>query len=136
LFSIKPAAVPVSDANGIVNEMAGTEVAFVTVEVNVLPLAVTVIGFTLVTVPPLPVAETIIEPSPFVIETPLPAVMVDLLNVPDVVPINISPFVNADCPVPPLTTGITPDILSPDIEDVVSKVFTNAVVAILVLLSP
>ena len=95
--------------------MAGTEVAFVTVEVNVLPLAVTVIGFTLVTVPPLPVAETIIEPLPFVIETPLPAVIVDLLNVPDVVPIKICPSVNADCPVPPLITGITPDILSPDI---------------------
>ena len=89
----KPAVVPVSDAKGIVNEMAGTEVAFVTVEVNVLPPAVTVIGFTDVTVPPLPVAETIIEPSPLVIETPLPAVIVDLLNVPDVVPINICPFV-------------------------------------------
>jgi hypothetical protein len=132
----KPAVVPVTDAKGIVSEIAGTEVAFETVEVNVLPVAVIVIGFTLVTVPPLPVAETVIEPSPFVIETPLPAVMVDLLNVPAAVPINISPFVNADCPVPPLTTGITPDILSPDIEELVSKVFTNAVVAILVLLSP
>ena len=73
--------------------MAGVEVAFETDEVKVLPLAFTVIGFTLVTVPPLPVAETTIEPSPLVMETPLPAVIVDLLNVPAAVPINICPFV-------------------------------------------
>ena len=87
-----PAVVPLTDANGMVNAIAGFELAFVTVEVNVLPLAVTVIGFTLVTVPPLPVAETVIEPSPLVIVTPLPAVMVVLDKVPLVVPINICPF--------------------------------------------
>ena len=91
-----PAVVPSTDAKGIVNEIAGFELAFDTVEVNVLPLAVTVIGFTLVTVPPLPVAETVIEPFPLVIVTPLPADMVVLDNVPLVVPINISPSVNVD----------------------------------------
>ena len=48
--------VPDSDASGIVNAITGVVLAFVTVDVNVLPLAVTVIGFTFVTVPPVPVA--------------------------------------------------------------------------------
>ncbi len=92
----KPAVVPVSDAKGIVNEMAGFELALLTVDVNVFPLALTVIGFTLVTVPPLPVAETVMEPFPLVIVTPLPAVMVLLDNVPLVVPINTCPSVYVD----------------------------------------
>ena len=52
----KPAVVPVTDANGIVKAIAGVVLAFVTVDVNVLPLAFTVIGFTFVTVPPVPLA--------------------------------------------------------------------------------
>ena len=51
-----PAVVPATDASGIVKAIAGVVVAFVTVDVKVLPLAVTVIGFTFVTVPPVPVA--------------------------------------------------------------------------------
>ena len=43
-------------------------VAFVTVDVNVLPLAVTVIGLTFVTVPPVPVAVNV----PFVKLNPEP----------------------------------------------------------------
>ena len=51
-----PAVVPVTDANGIVKEIAGVVLALVTVDVKVLPLEFTVIGFTLVTVPPVPLA--------------------------------------------------------------------------------
>ena len=58
-----PAVVPDTDAKGNVNAIVGVELAFVTVEVNVLPLAVTVIGFTLLTVPPLPVAAIVIDPT-------------------------------------------------------------------------
>ena len=104
-----PAVVPDTDAKGNVNAIVGVELAFVTVEVNVLPLAVTVIGFTLLTVPPLPVAAIVIDPLPFVIETPDPAVKVDFASVfPEEFPINNSPFTNDDSPVPPLTTGTTP----------------------------
>ena len=73
--------------------MSGIELALLTVDVNVFPLALTVIGFILVSVPPLPVAETVMEPFPLVIVTPLPAVKVVLLKVPDVVPIKTCPFV-------------------------------------------
>ena len=66
----KPAVVPVTDANGIVKAIAGVDVAFVTVDVNVLPLAVTMIGFTFVTVPPVPVAVNVpsakLNPVPIV----------------------------------------------------------------------
>ncbi len=65
-----PAVVPATDANGIVKAIAGVVVAFVTVDVNVLPLAVTVIGFTFVTVPPVPVAVKF----PFVKLNPEPMV--------------------------------------------------------------
>ena len=45
-------------------------VAFVTVDVKVLPLAVTVIGFTFVTVPPVPLAVKVpplnVKPEPIV----------------------------------------------------------------------
>ena len=64
----------------------------VTVDVNVLPLAVTVIGFTFVTVPtpPVPPATSIlIDPFPLVITTPFPAVNVDFDKVfPMLFPIN------------------------------------------------
>jgi hypothetical protein len=49
--------------------MDGVELAFVTVEVNELPLAVTVIGFTDVTVPPLPL-DGVVQTS-----VPLPVVL-------------------------------------------------------------
>ena len=80
-----PAAVPGTDANGIVNDMVGVVFPFATVDVKVLPLALTIIGFTLVTVPipPVPPVTTsiLIDPFPLVIVTPFPAVNVDLANV-------------------------------------------------------
>jgi hypothetical protein len=101
--------VPATDASGIVNAIAGVDVAFVTVDVNVLPLAVTVIGFTFVTVPPVPVAAIVIDPLPLVIDTPVPAVKVDFVSVlPVVFPINNSPFSKVEYPVPPFATGIIP----------------------------
>ena len=101
--------VPATDASGIVNAIAGVDVAFVTVDVNVLPLAVTVIGFTFVTVPPEPVAAIVIDPFPLVIDTPVPAVKVDLVSVlPVVLPINNSPSAKVEYPVPPFATGIIP----------------------------
>ena len=48
--------------------MAGVEVAFETVDVNVLPSVVNVIGFTFVTVPPVPLAVNV----PFVKLKPVP----------------------------------------------------------------
>ena len=105
----KPAVVPVTDANGTVKAIAGVVVALITVDVNVLPLAVTVIGFTFVTVPPVPVAVIVIDPFPLMIDTPEPAVKVDFVSVlPVVFPINNSPFKNEDSPVPPFTTATTP----------------------------
>ena len=81
--------VPAIDASGIVKLIAGVDVAFVTVDVNVFPLAVTVIGFTFVTVPPVPVAAIVIDPPPLMMDTPVPAVKVDFVSVlPDVFPIN------------------------------------------------
>ena len=65
-----PAVVPDTDAKGIVREIDGVELAFATVEVNVLPLAATVIGFTEVTVPPLPLEVNV----PFVKLNPVPMV--------------------------------------------------------------
>jgi hypothetical protein len=101
--------VPATDASGIVNAIAGVDVAFVTVDVNVLPLAVTVIGFTFVTVPPEPVAAIVIDPLPLVIDTPVPAVKVDFVSVLVLLPINNSPFAKeASYPVPPFATGIIP----------------------------
>jgi hypothetical protein len=65
-----PAVVPDTDANGIVKAIAGVDDELVTVEVNVLPLAVIVIGFTFVTVPPLPLAVKVppikLNPVPIV----------------------------------------------------------------------
>ena len=101
--------VPATDASGMVNAIDGVDVAFVTVDVNVLPLAVTVIGFTFVTVPPEPVAAIVIDPLPLVIDTPVPAVKVDLVSVlPVVLPINNSPSAKEAYPVPPFATGIIP----------------------------
>lgn len=106
-----PAVVPEIEANGRVKEIDGVLVALVTVEVNVLPEALTIIGLTLDTVPPLPVADIVIEPLPLRIETPDPAVKVDFVKVfPTVLPISNSPLINEDCPVPPLAVGITPVI--------------------------
>ena len=84
---------PGADASGIVKAIDGVVLSLVTVDVNVLPLAVTVIGFTFVTVPtpPVPPVTTsiFIDPFPLVIETPFPAVRVDLVKVlPLVFPIN------------------------------------------------
>ena len=66
----KPAVVPVADADGIFNVIAGVEVAFETVDVNVLPSVVNVIGFTIVTEPPLPLAVKVpplkLNPEPIV----------------------------------------------------------------------
>ena len=89
--------VPAIDASGIVKLIAGVDVAFVTVDVKVFPLAVTVIGFTFVTVPPVPVAAIVIDPFPLVIVTPVPALKVDFVSVlPVVFPINNSPSVKLD----------------------------------------
>ena len=64
----KPAVVPVTDADGIFNVMAGVVLAFETVDVNVLPSVVNVIGVTFVTVPPVPLAVNV----PFVKLKPVP----------------------------------------------------------------
>ena len=51
---------------------------------------------------PAPVVETVIAPEAFVIKIPLPAVRVDLINVPPVEePIKSWPSVYEVCPVPP-----------------------------------
>jgi hypothetical protein len=51
----------------------------------------------------------VIEPLPFVIVIPSPAVSVDLVKVlPVVFPINNSPLLKVDWPVPPLATGRVP----------------------------
>jgi len=80
--------------------MAGVVVALATVDVNVLPVVVNVIGLTFVTVPtpPVPPATSIlIDPFPFVITTPFPAVNVDFDKVfPTEFPINNSPSVKLD----------------------------------------
>ena len=73
--------------------MAGVVLAFETVDVYVLPVVVNMIGLTFVTVPipPVPPVTTsiVIDPFPFVIVTPFPAVRVDLVKVfPSVFPIN------------------------------------------------
>ena len=60
--------VPVTDADGIFNVIAGVVLAFETVEVNVLPSVVNIIGFTFVTVPPVPLAVKV----PFVKVNPVP----------------------------------------------------------------
>ena len=123
--------VPATDASGMVNAIAGVDVALVTVDVNVFPFAVTVIGFTFVTVPPVPVAAIVIEPFPLVIDTPVPAVKVDFVSVlPVVFPINNSPFKNEDSPVPPFATGTTPVNCPLLIELPEIAFLTNAVVAI------
>ena len=65
----------------------------VTVPVKVMPLTVPV-PETEVTVPPPPVAAMLIDPPPFVIEMPDPAVSVALVNVlPVELPINSWPSV-------------------------------------------
>ena len=68
----------------MVNEIAGVDVALVTLEVNVLPLAVTVIGFTFVTVPPLPLAVNVpplkVNPEPIVISPGAAALALILPN--------------------------------------------------------
>ena len=66
-----PALVPAADASGMVKAIAGVVLAFVTVDVKVLPLAVTMIGLTFVTVPPVPVAVKVpsVKLNPEPIET-------------------------------------------------------------------
>ena len=68
------------------------------------------------TSPPDPDAEIVIDPVPFVIVTPDPAVSVDFVSVlPVVLPISNWPFVYVVSPVPPFATGNVPDtcVVSP-----------------------
>ena len=123
--------VPAIEASGIVKLIDGVDVAFVTVDVNVFPLAVTVIGFTFVTVPPVPVAAIVIDPPPLMMDTPVPAVKVDFVSVlPVELPISNSPFAKVDSPVPPFATGTTPVNCPLLIELPEIAFLTNAVVAI------
>jgi hypothetical protein len=60
---------------------------------------------------PLFVAATVIAPAPLVIDIPVPAVRVALVNVlPVVLPMRSCPFVYVVCPVPPFATARVPVI--------------------------
>ena len=90
----KPAVVPATDDKGIVKEIVGVDPEFVTVEVNVLPLALTVNALTSVTVPPVPVADNspVVEfndkPDPIEISPGAAAVF-------DLFPNNLCPVISA-----------------------------------------
>jgi hypothetical protein len=69
-----------------------------------------------------------------VIVTPFPGVRVDFDRVPILFPINNSPSVKLDCPVPPFITGRVP-VKVPELSDIFAiSVRTNCVVAICVVL--
>jgi hypothetical protein len=76
----------------------------------------------------------VIEPLPFVIVIPSPAVSVDLVKVlPVVFPINNSPLLKVDWPVPPLATGRVP--VTPEVKDILLIVLLLPLIVLFVKVS-